>query len=349
MSYAKGEIMAGLCDMFDETTAISPASAPSSYSPSQVSSGKLLVLSAGGSIFFRETPDVELIRSFASALEELCNEGCHFAIVVGGGSNARRYCKAAKTLGLNNFLTDLAAIQVTKANAILLSGAIKNSSACIDAKLEKAKELIGIGKIPVYGGILPSLTTDSVAALLAESLGATFVNLTNVDGIYSADPSKDEDAEFYERLDYSSLIIILRKPTSKPGQNFVLDLPCALILRRSGIRAAVLKGDDFENFKSFIRGYSFRGTTIESGAEDYVSEAVEDEEIPSAEEQALSGSKDLEEVEYPSPDEDYPEEVETTKKEPRLTMDSLRLRKKIPPRRQRKKDSDDLKPENIDF
>ena len=65
----------------------------------------------------------------------------------------------------------------------------------------EAKKFAESGKIVVMGGITPGQTTDAVAAVLAERVGASvFINVTSVDGIYSADPKKDRKAQRFETL-----------------------------------------------------------------------------------------------------------------------------------------------------
>ncbi|MCX8158225.1 MAG: UMP kinase [Candidatus Diapherotrites archaeon] len=264
----------------------------------QAPNNKIFVISAGGSIFFGEDVDKELVVRFVSTIEELISEGFRFCIVVGGGKPAREYCRIADTLGVNNFVKDKAAILATKANATILAGLFKNSDLCIDKHISDSKAIISSGKIPIYGGVLPSLTTDSVAALLAEYLDAVFVNLTNVNGIYSSDPRYNKDAKLYDKISYNKLLSILREANSLPGQNFVLDIPCVLILRRSKIKAAVLNGRNIDNLRSFIKGQSFEGTLIEPSNEDFLDN--KDTDYPN-----MKGTKsfnedkiDLDEIEY---------------------------------------------------
>jgi uridylate kinase len=53
----------------------------------------------------------------------------------------------------------------------------------------------------------PLLTTDTAAALRAAELGAGCVlKATRVDGVYSADPEQDPDAERYQRLTYREVL-----------------------------------------------------------------------------------------------------------------------------------------------
>ncbi len=54
----------------------------------------------------------------------------------------------------------------------------------------------------------PYFTTDTAASLRAMEIGAeVFIKATNVDGVYSADPKQDSEAEFYRELNYMDVLV----------------------------------------------------------------------------------------------------------------------------------------------
>lgn len=244
-------------DMFqgnDEASPL-PAAAPQA--------GDTFVVSVGGSIIFGEDgPSPEKIRAIADVINQLHYSGKKIAVVVGGGKTARAYVEASRALALNNFEQDILGIQVTRANAALVAAAIPNAHKEILTEITRAKQVLDDGKIPVFGGVLPFFTTDSVAALIAEFLNATFVNLTNVDGIYDSNPKDNPEAVMFSEISYSRLVSLVLAAGSVPGQNVVVDLPCAMILKRSRVPAVVLNGNDLNNFSAYINGQSFVGTVI---------------------------------------------------------------------------------------
>jgi uridylate kinase len=231
---------------------------PQSYS----SDKKRFVLSVGGSILFGEKPNTSVISKLAQKINSLHAQGFKMAIVVGGGKVCRNYVASAKSIGANNFALDSLGIQLTRANAFLFIQALDNAFPKVLENVADAKEVIERGKIPVFGGLHPGITTDAVAALVAESIGAEFFNLTNVDGIYSHDPKAHPGAKRFSEIGYEKLISLVRLSESKPGQNIVLDLPCCLVLKRSSIRGVVLDGNELENLESALRGENFNGTVI---------------------------------------------------------------------------------------
>jgi uridylate kinase len=65
------------------------------------------------------------------------------------------------------------------------------------------------GRIVIFaaGTGNPYFTTDSAAVLRALEIGAdAILKATKVDGIYTADPVKDETAEFLERITYDEVL-----------------------------------------------------------------------------------------------------------------------------------------------
>ncbi|MFH1240299.1 MAG: UMP kinase [Candidatus Diapherotrites archaeon] len=255
----------------EESESVSSNSSYSSSSNSYSSSsyGDIFVVSIGGSVLLGEGVSSEKVSAIADSISRLHSEGYKFALVVGGGAICRDYLTAAKELGTNNFFMDELAIKITRVNATLLIAGLEKAYPEVLTHIGSAKELIDAGQIPVYGGLLPGATTDFVAALLAESLNGKFINLSNVDGIYSSDPSKNKRAKMYSELGYDQLMKLVASAESKPGQNLVIDLPACNILRRSSIKALFLNGNNLDNFENSVRGNSFIGTVVSSESNDY--------------------------------------------------------------------------------
>ncbi len=278
------------------------------------------VLSVGGSILCDGKPNVTAIAKFSECLNDLIREGFKFVVVVGGGKVAREYISAAKALGATFFEQDLLGIDITRANAALLTVSIENAEQRILTDVREAASVLERGKTPIFGGLLPGLTTDAVAALIAEFLHATFVNMSNVDGVYSADPATNPHAKFYPELSYDRLLSIVKLSAMQPGQNLVVDLPAAMILRRSRIPAFFLDGKDLGNFVAAIREQEFRGTVVR--------ESVEGERIP------------VESVEAEEEEEEFRERRRIAR----------RKRSSVEKKRQILEDEDDeIRPEEIDI
>ncbi len=231
------------------------------------STANVFVLSIGGSIIAPGKPDPQKIMELSNCINELQREGFRFVLVIGGGKPARDYINAAKDLGANQFVQDEIGIAITRANAAIFTATIENAVGVL-GEIKESKQFLDQGKTPVFGGMMPGLTTDAVAALISEHLGATFVNLSNVDGIYDKDPRTNGDAILFGKLSHTSLVQLISGKVAKPGQNIVVDILAAAILRRSKITAFFLNGNELQNFREAIRGGQFNGTVVSETAAD---------------------------------------------------------------------------------
>ncbi len=261
----------------DPYASLGPNSAPStSYSQQGYSSSKrTFVLSVGGSVFFNEKLRAPEIAKFCEILNELIREGFQFVIVVGGGRVARVYQAGAKALGANNFELDEVGISICKTNALFFTYGVENAWKGVLTDPKEAERTLLLNKTPVFGGTTPGQTTDAVGAIIAELLGADFINLSNVDGIYSADPAKEPNAKMYKELTHVKMVSLLKAQASKPGGHSFVDAHAAAILDRSKIRGFFINGSDQENFKNLVRGMDFKGTIVQTLSAD---ERVNDEE-----------------------------------------------------------------------
>ena len=223
---------------------------------------KTIVISLGGSILI---PALEKnrIREYVPVLEEIAAHHRLF-VVVGGGGEARRYISAARRLGIDEGTSDEIGILITRLNANLLTAALgEKAYPKVAESHAEAKKFAESGKIVVMGGITPGQTTDAVAAVLAERVGASvFINVTSVDGIYSADPKKNKKARRFETLTPEHLLQIVGGTALTAGSNTVLDIVAARVVERSHIPLVVLDGNNPENLSSAILTGEFTGTVV---------------------------------------------------------------------------------------
>jgi uridylate kinase len=226
---------------------------------------KTVVISLGGSILI-PTLEKNRIKEYVPVLGEIAANHRLF-VVVGGGGEARRYIAAARTLGIDEGTSDEIGILVTRLNANLLIAALGEMAYPKVAESHAdAKKFAESGKVVVMGGITPGQTTDAVAAVLAERVGASvFINVTSVDGIYSSDPKKNSNAERYEKLTPVQLLRIVGGTALTAGSNTVLDIVAARIVERSHIPLVVLDGTHPENLSRAVCTGEFTGTVVSRG------------------------------------------------------------------------------------
>ncbi len=215
------------------------------------------VLALGGSMVFGDF-DHRRVLDYAMAIDEYRGK---LAVVIGGGRIARNFIELARKLGANEVRCDEIGIAVTRINAMILSSAINDCSPVIPHDFTSAKILLREYSKVVMGGTFPGHTTDATAALLAESLGAEQLLIaTSVDGVYSADPRKDESAVKYDELSPEQLVEIVARNDVKAGSSSVVDLLASKIIQRSKIPTIIFEGTP-ENVKRVLTGKKI-GTVI---------------------------------------------------------------------------------------
>jgi uridylate kinase len=223
---------------------------------------KTVVISLGGSILIPKLRENK-IQEYVPVLQEIAGKHRLF-VVVGGGGAARDYIDVARALGIDEGTSDEIGILVTRLNATLLVAALRDAAYPKVAESHaEAKKFAEAGKIVVMGGITPGQTTDAVAAVLAERVQAdVFINVTSVNGIYSADPNKVKGAKRFLTLTPQQLLEIVGKIALTAGSNNVLDIVAARIVGRSHIPLVVLDGTTPETLSRAILTGKFTGTIV---------------------------------------------------------------------------------------
>jgi uridylate kinase len=228
-----------------------------------------VVVCIGGSVLAPEL-DPRRVEGHAEVIEGLAAEGCSVGAVVGGGGVARDYIGTARELGANEVQLDQIGIDVTRINARLLIAALgPNVDPKVARDYEDAGDAIRRGDVSVMGGVMPGQTTDAVAAALAEYIGADLlVYATSVDGVYSADPDADADAEKYGRLTPAELVDVIAPMSRDAGASAPVDLLAAKLIERSGMRTIVLDGTDPERIGAAVRRGDHGGTDVVPAGDD---------------------------------------------------------------------------------
>jgi uridylate kinase len=205
-----------------------------------------------------------LISKYAKLLEDLEMRGHELAVVVGGGTLAREFIRVAKNLGLDESAQDEVAIAVSRIFAqLFLKRLGKLSCECVPLTVEDAVKCLRGGKIVVMGGLRPGMTTDTVAALIAEKVDADLlVKATDQEGIYSEDPRRHADAVLLKHLSFEKLSNVLAEDKHKAGIHQILDPEAVKILKRKRVRVVVVNGFKPENILAVVEGKQV-GTMID--------------------------------------------------------------------------------------
>ncbi|MHA1216332.1 MAG: UMP kinase [Candidatus Thorarchaeota archaeon] len=222
------------------------------------------VLKLGGSLLYSDTGEVNLdrIRAYADTLTNLIQTGHRFVVIVGGGRPARTFVSAARALGANEAQCDWLGIKIARLNAELFCAALGDLAYpnVVDS-LDELETGFCTGRVVLMGGLTPGQSTNAVAALAAELVGADILlNATNVDGVYDRDP-KSPGAKRLERVTIRELERILSGGGTRAGEYRLFDPVAIRVVARSRIRTVIFDGRDAQNLVRIISGERV-GTTI---------------------------------------------------------------------------------------
>jgi len=221
-----------------------------------------LVVRIGGSVVASPI-NTKLMSEYADLIKTVKAQGYEVAVVVGGGALAREFIKIAKDLSLDMKAQDEIAISCSRLFAQLFLkrlGEVGCSKVAIT--LDDAAQCLSEGKVVVMGGLKPGITTDTVAALVAERVNADLlVKGTDQDGVYDKDPRKHADAVKLDQLGFKDLSKVFEENVHMAGIHQIIDPEAVKVLKRKRLKLIVVNGFKPENILAAIEGKTI-GTTI---------------------------------------------------------------------------------------
>src|SRR5579875_3753216 len=164
--------------------------------------------------------DGPTLQRIAADIRDVVMMGVQVCLVIGGGNIFRGVSAAAS--GMDRAQEDYIGMLATVMNALALQtalealgtptrvqSAIPMSSVCEPYIRRRAERHMEKGRVVIFaaGTGNPFFTTDTAAALRAAEMGCdALLKGTQVDGVYSADPTKFTDAERYTELTYMDVL-----------------------------------------------------------------------------------------------------------------------------------------------
>lgn len=224
---------------------------------------KSTVISIGGSIVVPKNGiDVDYLKSFRDLLRPLVKSGGRFIVVVGGGHTARAYQQAAGAIvKLAPEDLDWLGIHATRLNGHLLR-AIFRDLALHRVVKDPTRPVRWVEPIMIAAGWKPGWSTDYVAVRLAHKYKIKrVVNLTNIDAAYDKDPSRYDDAEPYDKIDWAAFRKLVGDKWS-PGMNAPFDPIASKLAQKWNMEVTIAAGKDLKNLKNILTGRKFKGTTV---------------------------------------------------------------------------------------
>ena len=218
-----------------------------------------IVLRIGGSVI-SPWPDPKLVDKYAQVVSELTSDGHLLAVVVGGGQVSRKFIESARGLGLSSFQQDTIAIFASRLNARLVAMKLGGVSS-VPTSIESILQRLSRNRVAVMGGLRPGITTDTVAALIAEKWNADLlIKCSDQDGIYTADPRINKKAKKLDKISYERMQQILGGK-HRPGIHSIVDPVAVEHLMRSRVKLVVLDGSEPRGVTKAVRGERV-GTTV---------------------------------------------------------------------------------------
>lgn len=164
--------------------------------------------------------DPLVLDAVATELQAAHSLGTEIAVMMGGGNIFRGIAGARR--GMNRVTADLMGMLGTVINGLALRDALEAHG--MPTRVQSAIEMHQVaepyirgrairhlekGRVVIFcaGSGNPFFTTDTPAALRAVEIGADLlIKATRVDGVYSADPERDAEAERFTTISYMEVL-----------------------------------------------------------------------------------------------------------------------------------------------
>lgn len=213
--------------------------------------------------------DPTVIQSIGHQIKEIVALGVEVAVIVGGGNIWRGMAGSAK--GMDRATADYMGMLATVMNSLALQDSLENLDVPtrVQTSIEmrqvaepyirrKAIRHLEKNRVVIFAGGTgnPYFSTDTTAALRAAEIEAEVILMAKnkVDGVYSADPSVDENAKKYQTLTYLDVLKEGLAVMDSTASSLCMDNDIPLIvfsIMEEGNIKRVLLG---ENIGTIVRG-----------------------------------------------------------------------------------------------
>lgn len=200
------------------------------------------------------------VETIGGQIKQVKDLGIEIALVIGGGNIFRGL--HASERGMDRVTADNMGMLATVINSLAMMDALEKlgiytrvmSAVHIEAFAEsyirrRAVRHMEKGRLVILaaGTGNPYFSTDTAASLRAMEIGAdVMIKATRVDGVYSADPEKDPQAQFFPRLTYMDLLTRELKVMDATAVSLLKDsrIPVLVInLNKEGTLLRAVRGE----------------------------------------------------------------------------------------------------------
>ncbi len=213
--------------------------------------------------------DPDVMGRLAGEIGELVNAGVQVGLVIGGG-NIFRGAGLAQG-GLDRVSGDHMGMLATVMNSLAMQDALSRihiesrvlsalamPDVCESFTAHGARRYLDKGRVVILaaGTGNPYFTTDSAASLRAIEIQADLlIKATKVNGVYSADPVKFSNAEFYSNLTYNRVL----------AENLqVMDATAIVLCRDNNMPLRIMNINDSGALMRLMQGEVI-GSLVEKG------------------------------------------------------------------------------------
>jgi uridylate kinase len=203
--------------------------------------------------------DSEVVDRVSADVHAVHAMGVQVCLVIGGGNIFRGISGAAR--GIERASADYMGMLATVINSLAVQSALERrgiatrvlsaipmATVCEPYIRRRAIRHMEKGRVVIFaaGTGNPFFTTDTAAALRASEMGCdSLFKGTKVDGVYSADPKTDRNAERFERLTYRDVMARDLK---------VMDASAIALARENNIPIVVFSIEEAGQFAKALTG-----------------------------------------------------------------------------------------------
>ena len=220
----------------------------------------LLKLSGEGLMGNREFGlDAETVDRICQEIYNVYNDGIEVCVVIGAGNIFRGVSGAASGIErtsddymgmLDTVINSLAVQSVLESKGVptRVQSAIPMANVCEPYIRRRALRHMEKGRVVIFaaGTGNPFFTTDTAAALRAAEMNCdALVKGTQVDGVYDADPTTNENAQRFDTLSYDKVIAHDLR---------VMDTSAIALSRENGIPIIVFSIREAGGLRKIVRG-----------------------------------------------------------------------------------------------
>jgi uridylate kinase len=211
---------------------------------------------AGGESFGISAPALDRLTDRIAAVHAM---GVVLGVVIGGGNIVRGTQASAQ--GMDRVNADYMGMLATIINALALQDVLERKG--VETRVMTAIRMEQLaepyirrralrhmekGRVVLFAGGTgnPYFSTDTAAVLRAIEMGASvLIKATKVQGVYSADPKRDPNAEFFPRLSFMDVMTRELK---------VMDAAAVSLCKDNGLPIIVLDIEERDAVVDAIRG-----------------------------------------------------------------------------------------------